>query len=96
MADTRLWNPVMDRRDALKMGAAGAAALAGLGTVQQALGQCIANPAQTQGPYWVDEMLSRSDIRSDPTSGVVQPGSACTPTSRPRGRLASASCAASR
>ncbi|HJQ66056.1 MAG TPA: intradiol ring-cleavage dioxygenase, partial [Gemmatimonadales bacterium] len=31
-------------------------------------------PAQTEGPYFVDELLNRSDIRSDPTSGIVKPG----------------------
>jgi protocatechuate 3,4-dioxygenase beta subunit len=30
--------------------------------------------AQTEGPYWVDEMLNRSDIRSDPADGSVKPG----------------------
>jgi protocatechuate 3,4-dioxygenase beta subunit len=28
----------------------------------------------TEGPYFVDERLDRSDIRSDPTTGVVTPG----------------------
>lgn len=67
-------NPAFDRRDVLRLGAVGAVGLAGLGNVQRALGDCTLNPAQTQGPYWVDEMLSRSDIRSDPGSGVVQQG----------------------
>jgi protocatechuate 3,4-dioxygenase beta subunit len=31
-------------------------------------------PELTEGPYYVDEELNRSDIRSDPSSGVVQPG----------------------
>jgi protocatechuate 3,4-dioxygenase beta subunit len=35
---------------------------------------CMARPEQTEGPYFVDERLNRSDIRSDPTSGVVSPG----------------------
>jgi protocatechuate 3,4-dioxygenase beta subunit len=66
---------LLDRRDALRLGAAGAAMLAGLGGLPTARAQdCTANPAQTAGPYWVDEMLSRSDIRSDPVSGVVQQG----------------------
>src|SRR5262245_12422412 len=66
---------LLDRRDALRMGAAGAALLAGLGSTPAGRAQdCTANPAQTAGPYWVDEMLSRSDIRSDPISGIVQAG----------------------
>ncbi len=31
-------------------------------------------PQQTEGPYFVDEMLNRSDIRSDPSDGSVQDG----------------------
>jgi len=31
-------------------------------------------PQQTEGPYFVDEMLNRSDIRSDPSDGAVQDG----------------------
>ena len=28
----------------------------------------------TEGPYWVDEKLFRSDIRTDPATGVARPG----------------------
>ncbi|MDE3041972.1 MAG: intradiol ring-cleavage dioxygenase [Nitrospirota bacterium] len=35
---------------------------------------CIVRPEQTEGPYFVDERLHRSDIRSDPTDGRVRPG----------------------
>jgi len=31
-------------------------------------------PQQTEGPYFVDEMLERSDIRSDPSSGMLEEG----------------------
>lgn len=37
-------------------------------------GTCVARPEQTEGPYFVDEKLNRSDIRSDPTSGAVKQG----------------------
>jgi protocatechuate 3,4-dioxygenase beta subunit len=54
---------------------------------------CVVRPEQTEGPYFVDELLNRSDIRTDPTTGTVTPGallalafhvsrlddSACTP-----------------
>lgn len=33
------------------------------------LPSCIVRPALTEGPYFVDEKLNRSDIRSDPASG---------------------------
>ncbi len=35
---------------------------------------CTVTPALTEGPYFVDERLNRSDIRSDPASGVVSAG----------------------
>jgi protocatechuate 3,4-dioxygenase beta subunit len=35
---------------------------------------CIVRPALTEGPYFVDEKLNRSDIRSDPSDGSVRPG----------------------
>jgi protocatechuate 3,4-dioxygenase beta subunit len=35
---------------------------------------CVVRPAQTEGPYFVDERLNRSDIRSDPSDGSVQEG----------------------
>ena len=35
---------------------------------------CIAQPQQTEGPYFVDERLKRSDIRVDPPSGAVSHG----------------------
>ena len=35
---------------------------------------CVATPEQTEGPYFVDEHLNRSDIRSDPVDGSVRPG----------------------
>lgn len=35
---------------------------------------CVVRPEQTEGPYFVDERLNRSDIRSDPTDGRVKPG----------------------
>ena len=35
---------------------------------------CIVRPQLTEGPYFVDERLNRSDIRPDPTTGSVEPG----------------------
>jgi protocatechuate 3,4-dioxygenase beta subunit len=37
-------------------------------------GACVVRPEQTEGPYFVDEMLDRSDIRSDPSDQTVRPG----------------------
>jgi protocatechuate 3,4-dioxygenase beta subunit len=35
---------------------------------------CIARPSQTEGPFFVEEALNRSDIRSDPGTGAIKPG----------------------
>ena len=35
---------------------------------------CIVRPEQTEGPYFVDERLDRSDIRSDPSDRSVKEG----------------------
>jgi len=40
----------------------------------RAAGGCVVRPALTEGPYFVDEKLERSDIRSDPGDGSVRPG----------------------
>ncbi len=69
------------------------AAAASTASVEVALPTCVARPAMTEGPYFVDVMLNRSDIRSDPDTGEVKSGaplalifrvseigsSACTP-----------------
>ena len=36
--------------------------------------KCVVRPEQTEGPYFVDEKLNRSDIRADPSNGSVKPG----------------------
>jgi protocatechuate 3,4-dioxygenase beta subunit len=35
---------------------------------------CTVRPQQTEGPYFVDEKLNRSDVRSDSKSGLVKAG----------------------
>lgn len=35
---------------------------------------CVVRPEQTEGPYFVDTQLNRSDIRSDPADGSVRAG----------------------
>jgi protocatechuate 3,4-dioxygenase beta subunit len=49
--------------------------LASLATADAAvIPACIARPEQTEGPYFIDEKLNRSDIRSDPSDGSVKLG----------------------
>jgi protocatechuate 3,4-dioxygenase beta subunit len=35
---------------------------------------CVVRPGQTEGPYFVDERLLRTDIRSDPSNEKITPG----------------------
>jgi protocatechuate 3,4-dioxygenase beta subunit len=35
---------------------------------------CVATPEAVEGPYFVEEGLNRSDIRSDPSDGSLRPG----------------------
>ncbi|MCS7002135.1 MAG: intradiol ring-cleavage dioxygenase [Dehalococcoidia bacterium] len=48
------------------------------GAAQIDLPTCIVRPAQTEGPYFRDVRLNRSDIRSDPTTGVTPDGAPLT------------------
>ena len=71
----------LSRREAMTiLGATGAVWLAGGSLLPRRanadlLGPtCVVRPEQTGGPYFVDERLNRSDIRSDPTNGRVKPG----------------------
>ena len=73
-----------DRREALRLGAKSMLALAGMGLMETgrtssgiALAQTTiytATPSETEGPYWVDEKLNRSDVRVDPSDGTTQAG----------------------
>ncbi|HLZ70509.1 MAG TPA: intradiol ring-cleavage dioxygenase [Dehalococcoidia bacterium] len=54
--------------------ASGRAAPASVAGTQQAAPACVVTPQETEGPYFVDEQLNRSDIRSDPATGQVKDG----------------------
>lgn len=64
----------ISRREALLM--LGASMIAGPVSAQVPTPRpgCVVTPEQTEGPYFSDFMLNRSDIRSDPTDGMVKPG----------------------
>ena len=42
--------------------------------IARALPDCVVRPEQTEGPFFVDAQLDRSDIRSDPSTGAVSEG----------------------
>jgi protocatechuate 3,4-dioxygenase beta subunit len=73
---------VLSRREALAVLGASSLALLGDRTLRR-LGAarpehsgpaCVVRPEQTEGPYFVDEKLNRSDIRSDPGTGAQRDG----------------------
>jgi protocatechuate 3,4-dioxygenase beta subunit len=72
---------LLSRREAIAlMGAAGVAAVSGSSLpdgstrLLAAAPSCVVRPEQLEGPYFVDEQLNRSDIRSDPASGAERDG----------------------
>lgn len=87
--DDRQIGRILTRREVLALlGAAGAGAVASRLRAQPAVDRvltalpgapgwlpaCVVRPAQTEGPYFVDEKLNRADIRLDPSSGRVSEG----------------------
>lgn len=71
---------LLSRSEVLALiGASGAALVTGAALPRRrvlpaGMPACVVRPAQTQGPYFVDEVLNRTDIRPDPGSGDVSPG----------------------
>ena len=79
--DDRPIGQVLSRRRALALfGASAVAAIApatrgvSAGALLAAAPDCIALPEQTEGPYFVDRALERSDIRRDPATGRTTAG----------------------
>ena len=67
----------MNRRKMLTLiGAAGASMLSGYSSREPTHRKlsCVVTPRQTEGPYFIDEHLHRSDIRSDPSDGSLKEG----------------------
>jgi protocatechuate 3,4-dioxygenase beta subunit len=96
---------VLTRRDAILLlgglGAGGLLWLAGCsgsdttGTTDTGDGgsslDCAVKPALTEGPYYVDENLTRSDIRADSSTGALQEGALFALTFNVS-RIASSAC----
>ena len=77
--DDSLIGQVLFRRQVLALLGAGSVSLltgAFSAWAQGAPGSagCVVRPAQTEGPYFVDERLHRSDLRTDPTDGSARLG----------------------
>lgn len=69
---------VLSRREVLALvGATGAGVFLPPGVTRAGIRPvpaCVVRPEQTEGPYFVDTKLNRSDIRRDPTTGAVSDG----------------------
>ncbi|OWW20144.1 intradiol ring-cleavage dioxygenase [Noviherbaspirillum denitrificans] len=64
----------ISRRDALLILGASMITVPAIGQAQALMPACVVTPEQTEGPYFSDFMLNRSDIRSDPGDGIAKPG----------------------
>jgi protocatechuate 3,4-dioxygenase beta subunit len=91
---------VLTRREAVTiLAGAGALLFFGCSSATDASGTdtpptgCVVRPELTEGPYYVDEELNRSDIRSDPSDGTVKQGALLALTFNVS-RIASSACAA--
>jgi len=90
MGTKKLSDHAFSRRETLRLfGLGGAAALVGLADTRpmsvwsgpascstrttDSLA-CVVRPEQTEGPYFIDEKLNRSDIRIDPSTNKVKDG----------------------
>ena len=94
---------LLSRREALAvLGATGMMAFFGCSSAAQATGTsssdpstdasgCVVRPELTEGPYYVDEELNRSDIRIDPSDASVREGALLT-LGFSVSRLSSGSC----
>ena len=88
--DDRPVGRLLRRRETLALLAA--TALMSSGAARAAASVCVARPAQTEGPFFVDEHLTRADIRGDPATGRLSPGAPLELTLAVS-RLAGGSCA---
>ena len=64
----------ISRREAILMLGASVFGGRALAQAQMPRPACVVTPEQTEGPYFSDFMLKRSDIRLDPMDGIVKTG----------------------
>ena len=66
---------ILTRREALTLlGGAALFAVGGQPGIAQTLPSCVVTPEQTEGPFFTDVRLNRSDIRSDPSDRSMKEG----------------------
>lgn len=77
--DDRTVGRILNRREVMGLlGLSGAAMLVdpltGHAVQRESAAPCVVQPQQTEGPYFVDGMLKRADVRTEPPSGPAKPG----------------------
>src|SRR5215510_10639820 len=81
--DDRDIGRILNKREALTVLGSGAAVMLGYSRETALSGSisslaatqtpCLVRPQQTEGPYFSDGQVERSDIRTDPSTGVARP-----------------------
>jgi protocatechuate 3,4-dioxygenase beta subunit len=98
--DDRMVGRVLSRREVVGLlGLSGVAVLVESARAQAphpagAAPVCVVQPQQTEGPYFSDLMLNRSDVRSDPPSTALKPGAPLALTFNVTEMSASGACSA--
>src|SRR4029453_8422286 len=80
--DDRQVGRILTRRELVGLFGAAAAASLGHGALAQSgerpsgavVPDCVVHPQQTEGPYFVDARLLRSDVRADSRAGTMSAG----------------------
>jgi protocatechuate 3,4-dioxygenase beta subunit len=67
---------ILSRREVFSLlgGTAGAGVFSSFLQASATPPSCVLKPEQTEGPYFLDGMLNRSDVRSDPSDGTISDG----------------------
>ena len=96
--DDQTLGRVLSRREVMGLlGLSGAALLVDPLTGQavqreSGVAPCVVQPQQTEGPYFVDGMLNRPDIRTEPPTGPAKPGVPLTVTFNVMSMAAGGAC----
>lgn len=72
--DDHTTGQVLTRREAVALVAAAGCSLLVGRSPASAQPACVVRPEQTEGPFFVDERLKRSDLRTNPADGKITPG----------------------
>lgn len=73
--DDQQTDRMLSRREVIGiLGGVAGTGIFGSAPVSSGIPGCVGRPQQTQGPYYLETQLIRSDIRSDPSNGSIVEG----------------------